>query len=134
LEVGATQLVTRREYRTDALHTVALWERQGARYRLDEIAGALRRPKWALYVGRKSCPLALPLYPQIVEADTIRSAFAQRPVLPTELIDRLPIRLDERPQIASDDDAPGVETMQTESCFDLRDGQWRHRVERIMKA
>jgi CRISPR system Cascade subunit CasD len=28
LAVGATPLVTRREYRTDALHTVALWERR----------------------------------------------------------------------------------------------------------
>ena len=136
LAVGATPLITRREYRMDGLHTVALWERDGGRYRLEDVAEALRRPRWVLYVGRKSCPLGLPVNAEIVEADTIRSAFALRPALPPQLTAHLPIRLDgQRPHIASDNDAPGIDTLQTETRFDLRDGrQWRHRVEHIMEA
>ena len=135
LAVGATPLVTRREYRMDALHTVALWERDSGQYRLEDVAEALRRPRWVLYLGRKSCPLALPVNAEIVEADTLRAAFALRPALPPQLAAHLPIRLDERAHIASDDDAAGIDTLQTETRFDLRDGrQWRHRVEHIMEA
>jgi len=35
---------------------------------LDELASALRRPKFVLYLGRKSCPLAWPLSPLRLQA------------------------------------------------------------------
>jgi CRISPR system Cascade subunit CasD len=135
LAVGATPLITQREYRTDALHTVAVWERDSGQYRLEAIAEALRRPQWVLYLGRKACPLGLPVNPEIIKATTLKAAFALRPALPPQVAPYLPIRLDEPPHIASDDDAPGIDTLQTETRFDLRDGrQWRHRVEHIMEA
>ena len=93
LAVGATPLMTRREYRTDALHTVALWERDGGHYRLEALAEALRRPRWVLYLGRKSCPLALPVNAEILEADTLKAAFALRPALPPQLTRTYPLGL-----------------------------------------
>jgi len=42
---------------------------------LPQLAAALAKPAYTLYVGRKSCPLALPLQAQVVEASDIREAF-----------------------------------------------------------
>ena len=64
-----------------------------------------------LYLGRKSCPLGLPLNPEIVEADTLRAAFALRPALPLQLVAQLPIKFDEPAHIASDVDAPGIDSL-----------------------
>lgn len=100
-------IITRREYRCDGLYTIALWPRDGARWTLDELATALRTPHWFVYAGRRSCPLALPLDPLIIVAGTIHEAFAQRPAIHPELASDLPIRLDERREIACDADAPG---------------------------
>lgn len=44
--------------------------------RLEELAAALRKPKFVLYLGRKSCPLAWPLSPQPVEASDWMAALA----------------------------------------------------------
>jgi CRISPR system Cascade subunit CasD len=61
----------------DALATVALWARTATLpYSLEEIRHALERPGYVLYLGRKSCPLALPVEGQLVTAASIREAFA----------------------------------------------------------
>jgi CRISPR system Cascade subunit CasD len=39
------------------------------------LAAALAMPQFVLYMGRKSCPLAAPLYPRVFDADSIRAAF-----------------------------------------------------------
>ncbi|PWV65551.1 type I-E CRISPR-associated protein Cas5/CasD [Plasticicumulans acidivorans] len=65
-----------REYRCDALARVALWARSGAPQPLAALAAALRRPRFALYLGRKSCPPALPLCAQCLDAATLEAAFA----------------------------------------------------------
>lgn len=68
--------ITRRDYRTDSL-----WQ---AAYRLGEVPGSLtlealaeafRRPVFALYLGRRSCPPAHPFHPTIVSADHVDGAF-----------------------------------------------------------
>lgn len=74
-------ILSRRDYRVDALYTIALWARPGAPYSLVELAAKLHEPAFALYLGRKSCPLALPLSAQVVQADTIVRAMADA-VLP----------------------------------------------------
>jgi len=62
-------VLSRRDYRSDAWHLAALWPRQDApRWSLEELAGAMRRPAFVPYLGRKSCPLGLPLGPVIAEA------------------------------------------------------------------
>ncbi|HTV81617.1 MAG TPA: type I-E CRISPR-associated protein Cas5/CasD [Acidobacteriaceae bacterium] len=71
-------LLSMREYRCDALAVVAVEALVAARWTLGELAGALRRPVFPLYLGRKSCPPALPLAPQMVQAANLREAFAAR--------------------------------------------------------
>lgn len=71
-------VLTRREYRTDALHLIALWEVAGAPYTLAALASALNQPCYVPYLGRKSCPLSLPLAPQVIEASDVAAAFAAR--------------------------------------------------------
>lgn len=70
-------ILSARDYRTEALHVVALWKRgqAGASPSLIALAAALEQPSFTLYLGRKSCPLALPLSPQVVEAPDLCAAF-----------------------------------------------------------
>lgn len=59
--------ITKRDYRTDIVVAISVWD-QGGNWSLEDIAGALKFPKFLLYVGRKSCPLSAPLNPKIVSA------------------------------------------------------------------
>lgn len=64
-----------RDYWQDACYVVCLWARNDAPvHALTEIASALQRPHFVLYLGRKSCPPALPLQPQIVMATSAGAA------------------------------------------------------------
>jgi CRISPR system Cascade subunit CasD len=72
----ASTIVTRRDYVTEPCFGVALWSDAPPRP-LGEIAEALRRPVFVLFLGRKSCPLSAPLGPQLVEAATPAKALAQ---------------------------------------------------------
>lgn len=69
-------ILSRREYRQNAFAACALWARAGAPYTLSELRDALREPRFVLYLGRKSCPLALPLKPDLVSAESIEVALA----------------------------------------------------------
>lgn len=51
-------MLTRREYLCDASFLVAL---QGEAGLIAELAAAMQRPKWTLYLGRKSCPPTVPV-------------------------------------------------------------------------
>ncbi|MEX2480762.1 MAG: type I-E CRISPR-associated protein Cas5/CasD [Gammaproteobacteria bacterium] len=62
--------ITRREYRTDVWHEAAYTAESGARWSLEELADAFRRPAYTLFLGRKSCPLSAPLDPVLTEAET----------------------------------------------------------------
>jgi CRISPR system Cascade subunit CasD len=70
-------ILSSRDYRCDALYTVALWvQDEAARpYALDELAEGLQRPRFTLYLGRKSCPLALPLQVCRLSATHLEAAF-----------------------------------------------------------
>jgi CRISPR system Cascade subunit CasD len=62
-------ILSRRDYRTDLLAFGALWPRgDTARWSLAHLAAALRAPGFTPYLGRKSCPLMLPLAPELHEA------------------------------------------------------------------
>lgn len=67
-------VLSSREYRTDAQAIVAIIARENAPYSLNELQHALRSPKFHLYLGRKSCPLAAPLDAQIIAANGFREA------------------------------------------------------------
>lgn len=67
-------ILSRRDYRQDAYAAVALWARDGAPYTLSALRDTLLEPGFALYLGRKSCPLALPLNPAIRAAEGFEHA------------------------------------------------------------
>ena len=103
-------VLSAREWRTDAFFTVALWPRRGLTIDLDEIAECLRRPRFVLYVGRKSAPLGLPLNPAIVEAATFVDAFDARQPSEEErtVLRRSNLDGTAHGAIACDHDAPGA--------------------------
>lgn len=75
-------ILSRRTYRQDAVASVAVWARDGARWPLQSLAAALRMPCYVLYAGRKSNPLGLPVHPIVVAADSLAAAFSSRSELP----------------------------------------------------
>lgn len=66
-------ILSERSYRCDYRATVAIC---GVKEQLEGIAEALRKPRWALYLGRKCSPLAWPLAPTLIEAESWQSALA----------------------------------------------------------
>ena len=71
-------ILSRRDYRVDALVLAALWQRDNARRELADIERAMRAPRFTPYFGRKSCPLMLPLAPLSTEAADPVAALAHR--------------------------------------------------------
>lgn len=74
-------ILSSRDYREDGLWVVAIWLKSDAdnsdfEYKVDlaQLQQALKRPKFTLYLGRKSCPLSLPLSPQVINASHIKAA------------------------------------------------------------
>ncbi|PUA30071.1 MAG: type I-E CRISPR-associated protein Cas5/CasD [Cellvibrio sp. 79] len=67
-------VLSSREYRTDAQAIVAIKALDAAPYELKSLQQALQLPKFHLYLGRKSCPLAAPLDVQLITADNFRMA------------------------------------------------------------
>lgn len=81
-ETGADSLHTilsQRDYRVDAGASVALQPVEDDPSRLHAWQHALRIPALPLYLGRKSCPLALPTDPVVVEASNLKAAFDRYP-------------------------------------------------------
>ncbi len=72
-------ILTRRDYRTGAWHLGAIWPRGAApRWSLETLAAAMERPVFTPCLGRKSCPLGLPLGPEVTEAPDALAALEQR--------------------------------------------------------
>ena len=75
-------ILSQRDYRTDAFYQVALWCRSDRSvWSLTELQERLQAPAFTLYLGRKSCPLGLPLHPLIYTCDRLKQAFEQYPLL-----------------------------------------------------
>lgn len=60
--------LTRRDYVTDAFIAAAVWQNGAGAPDLKQVQSALIQPIFVPYLGRKSCPLAAPINPQIVDA------------------------------------------------------------------
>ena len=72
-------ILSRRDYRTGAWHLAALWARGPApRWPLPDLAAALQAPAFVPYLGRKACPLGLPLAPRLDDAPDPGTALARR--------------------------------------------------------
>jgi len=67
-------ILSSRDYYCDSLHDVALWAKDSG-LSLSQLREHLHRPKFQLYLGRKACTLALPLKPEIIAAETLKTAF-----------------------------------------------------------
>ncbi|MCB1638738.1 MAG: type I-E CRISPR-associated protein Cas5/CasD [Thiothrix sp.] len=73
-------LLSFRSYQQDSFSVAALWLENTSRppqWTLDTICQALQQPHFPLYLGRKSCPPALPLNPQALQADRLQAALDQ---------------------------------------------------------
>lgn len=71
-------ILSTRDYRQNAASLVAVQSRVGSTppHTLAELASALRQPQFTLYLGRKACVPAAPLWPQVIEAESAQAAFA----------------------------------------------------------
>jgi len=80
-------ILSSREYRCDSLALVAVRALDDAPFSLAEIQEKLLKPVFHLYLGRKSCPLAAPLNPQLLteQANYFAAfkAYQHLPLLPT---------------------------------------------------
>jgi len=83
-ESDLNTILSSRDYRCDAVYTIAITVDDGSPFSLHQLASALEKPVFILYLGRKSCPLALPLHPQTVNAVTLKDALLAMPT-PDEL-------------------------------------------------
>ncbi|MDP5306422.1 type I-E CRISPR-associated protein Cas5/CasD [Paracoccus spongiarum] len=99
---GAETSITLRDYRVGTLYGVALWGNG-----LAVLREALLRPAFTLYLGRKSCPLSVPLAPKIVAASDAATALTRLSLPPWQ-------RGARAHAIATEEDLPGgrVETRQ----------------------
>lgn len=81
-------ILSSREYRSDALAVVALKAQDTAPFSLQQIQEKLLKPVFHLYLGRKSCPLAAPLHPQLLSGQTdflsAFRAYRHKPLLPPQ--------------------------------------------------
>ncbi|MCG8381164.1 MAG: type I-E CRISPR-associated protein Cas5/CasD [Gammaproteobacteria bacterium] len=63
-----------RSYRQDSLSVVALWLNDDPAYSLPQLQKALSKPHFHLYLGRKACPLAVPLCPEPGQFASMKAA------------------------------------------------------------
>ena len=142
-------VVTLREYLMEGAWMVCWWPSVAApAYELEELAEALRRPKLTPYLGRKSCSLALPMAPHVVESSDWYAALSQAPSvdpgqflpgrMPGEPEQRDPSRLDSpryRWDAAAGEAPPELGPVVEESKLDLpvHRGRWQftRRAERM---
>lgn len=116
-------ILSRRHYRADALYRIAVAHRGDGDPSVEELRDALLRPVFPLYLGRKSCPPALPLAPAVIEAQDLAQALTEYSPITglgsvAEGLRRL--RRRSRPQLFWDENfpAPG---RHHEQRFDRRD-------------
>jgi CRISPR system Cascade subunit CasD len=81
LESGApiNTITSRRDYLNDSVCMVCLKASHSPPYSLEDLAQALEYPIYMPYIGRKSCPLGLPLAPAIIEGESFQDVLMQRP-------------------------------------------------------
>lgn len=70
-------LLSSREYITDGFYyiAIAVVEQNSAPFTLVQLKEGLNFPKFTLYLGRKACPVSLPLSPRIVANELIEQSF-----------------------------------------------------------
>lgn len=73
-----TAVLSSRDYYSDSLYTIAIWSKEeyseACPYPLELLEKKLNEPEFVLYLGRKSCPTALPVEAQIVNEENLKEA------------------------------------------------------------
>ena len=87
-------ILSRREFRVGARHTIALWNTAGSEPDLADIEQALKTPEFAPFAGRKAHVLMLPMAPRLVEADRIEDAFRRFDAKELPLVKEFKARLE----------------------------------------
>ncbi|NBV82668.1 type I-E CRISPR-associated protein Cas5/CasD [bacterium] len=79
MKIGGTggAILSFRDYWLDVFYVVAIESVSASQFSIQALKSALLEPKFHLYLGRKACPLSLPLDPSITEANTIKEALNQ---------------------------------------------------------
>lgn len=78
-EKDISTILSSRDYRCDVRVTVFISATDSAPYTLQDLIEPLKNPIFVLYLGRKSCPLGLPLNPRVITADSLSNACMQIP-------------------------------------------------------
>lgn len=88
-------VLSSRDYREGGLWVVSI-ESNSEHFSLERVQAALNKPKFMLYLGRKSCPLAAPMCPTLLTEVTLKNAldYAFPPVLGSEKEDSTWLRAD----------------------------------------
>ena len=74
-------ILSQRDYRTDAFYQVAIWPiNDNPPFALAVLKKKLQQPYFSLYLGRKSCPVSLPVQPLIFSDVTLKQALDQYPL------------------------------------------------------
>jgi CRISPR system Cascade subunit CasD len=79
-ELSSSELETilsSRSYLTDGDYLVLVQPTNGTNPDLSDIREALKAPAFVPYLGRKSCPVCLPLTPEIIQAVTLEEAISR---------------------------------------------------------
>ena len=81
-------ILSTRDYYCDAVYSVCLWNKSDeVPYSLENMAQKLKEPEFVLYLGRKSCPLAMPIDAEVVSGANIQEAFGM--IESNEILDGL---------------------------------------------
>ncbi|MFZ3115544.1 MAG: type I-E CRISPR-associated protein Cas5/CasD [Syntrophales bacterium] len=117
-------ILTSRYYLVDFLATVLIWQRRETLPPLKDIVEALVCPRFSLYLGRKSCPLALPLEPNIISADSLSEAFIKTAKCFTQFECVKSLQRGKEPMIYWEDSVPlgeplGSASVMTRTCNDI---------------
>ena len=75
-------------YRQDALALVSVTSLPDAPWNLQQLSQSLLKPRFHLYLGRKSCPPGAPLDPQCIAAQGFKESFEQ--YVPKPILNNLP--------------------------------------------
>ncbi|WP_434527060.1 type I-E CRISPR-associated protein Cas5/CasD [Photorhabdus asymbiotica] len=67
-------ILSNRDYRCDGIWVVAISLTRHASLTLEQLRDALLKPVFVLYLGRKSCPPALPLCPKLIKSSKLKAA------------------------------------------------------------
>ncbi len=118
-------ILSTRDYRTDGIYIIVLWQRKQGEWDIGQIKAKLEQPEFVPYLGRKSCPAALPFEAQVVDAVSLVEAIAKGKFLDIQSLGFKPVG--QKMLYWDEDAAAGIEQ---QHIFERRDlslsrGRWQ---------